>query len=295
MSSTDIPDQTGRTAIVTGGGSGIGRAAAAALAARGARVVLAVRDLDRGRAVAREIGGKAEARALDLASVASVREFAAGIGEPVDLLVNNAGTMTAALQHTADGFELQLGVNHLGHFALTNLLLDRITGRVVSVASSALRKAYIDFDDLHWERRRYKPFGAYGQSKLANLLFVAELQRRLASAGSQVIATAAHPGWAATGFTITTGNPIADITAAVSTRLFAQRPSAGARPTLLAATGDVPGASFAGPRVFGVRGSAAIGPWPAKADDAAVAARLWTVSEELTGTRFEVADGAAGQ
>jgi NAD(P)-dependent dehydrogenase (short-subunit alcohol dehydrogenase family) len=181
-SASDIPDQTGRTALVTGASSGIGRAAAA-LAARGAHVILAVRDLARGEAVAQTIGSGVEVRHLDLSSLASVRELAAGVEEPLDYLVNNAGMMSATRDLTSDGFESQLGFNHLGHFALTNLLLDRVTERVVTISSVAHKSAEIDFDDLQWERRRYDPFGAYGQSKLANLLFTAELQRLLASGG----------------------------------------------------------------------------------------------------------------
>ncbi|MCO1656261.1 oxidoreductase [Pseudonocardia humida] len=274
--SARIPDQTGRTAIITGGGSGIGRAAAAALAARGARVILAVRDQDKGRAAAAAMGGGAEVRPLDLASLASVREFARGVDEPVDLLINNAGAMTASLQRTADGFESQFGVNHLGHFALTNLLLDRVTARVVTVSSRAHRWAHIDFDDLGWHRRPYRPFAAYAQSKLANLLFTAELQRRLTAAGSPVIATAADPGWAATGFRIASGNRVLDTLSAIATRVLAHGPEAGALPTLLAAVGDVPGGSLAAPSRFGgVRGPATLVQRSAEAHDAGVAGRLW--------------------
>jgi NAD(P)-dependent dehydrogenase (short-subunit alcohol dehydrogenase family) len=284
--SAPVPDQSGRTAIITGGSSGIGYAAASVLAEHGARVLLAVRDMDRGRTAAAEIGGNAEARVLDLGSLASVREFADSVDEPVDLLINNAGTMTGALEHTVDGFERQFGVNYLGHFALTNLLLDRVTRRVVTISSSAHRGAHIDFDDLHWERRPYRPFGAYGESKLAGLLFVAELQRRLTEAGSSVIATAAHPGWASTGFQIATGKRVTDALAAISTRLFAQSARGGARPTLAAAVGDVPAGSFVGPSRFGVRGPATVIEPAKEAADAAVAARLWNVSEQLTQTRF---------
>ncbi|WP_344424097.1 oxidoreductase [Pseudonocardia ailaonensis] len=284
---SQVPDQTGRTVIVTGAGSGIGRAAAAALAARGARLVLAVRDQDKGRAAAASMTGQVEVRPLDLGSLASIRDFAAGVDGPVDVLVNNAGTMTDSLHHTADGFELQLGVNHLGPFALTNLLLDRITGRVVSVSSAAYRSAQIDFDDLQWERRPYAPFGAYGQSKLATLLFTTELQRRLNLAGSSVTATAAHPGWASTGFRITSGNRLLDTLAAAVTPLLAHGPEGGALPTLLAAVGDVPAGSLAGPSRFGgVRGPATAGGTSAAATDPDAAARLWDVSERLTGTRF---------
>ncbi|KRC31716.1 oxidoreductase [Oerskovia sp. Root22] len=286
-SPSQVPDQTGRTIVITGSTSGIGRAAATALAAKGARVVLAVRDVQKGRATAEAIGGAVEVRELDLASLASIQAFAAGLGGEVDVLVNNAGTMADSLQHTTDGFELQLGVNHLGHFALTNLLLDRITGRVVTVSSTAHRSAHIDFEDLQWARRVYKPFGAYGQSKLANLLFTAELQRRLVGVGSPVVATAAHPGWASTGFRITSGHKILDALAAMGTPLLAHGPDGGSLPTLLAAVGDVPGGSFVGPsRLGGVRGPAAVTKASVGAQDLDTAGQLWTVSENLTGTLF---------
>jgi NAD(P)-dependent dehydrogenase (short-subunit alcohol dehydrogenase family) len=289
-SASQIPDQTDRTIIITGANSGIGQAAAAALAAKGARVILAVRDPAKGRTAAAEIEGKVEVRPLDLASLASVRAFVGGVAGPVDVLVNNAGSMTDTLRHTADGFESQLGVNHLGHFALTNLLLDRITDRVVTVSSSTHRSAHIDFDDLQWERRTYNPFGAYGQSKLANLLFTAELQRRLTAVGSTVLSAAAHPGWASTGFRIASGNRLADAVMAISTPLLAHGPSGGALPTLLAAVGDVPGGSFAGPSRFGgVRGPATLVGRSAEANDPDVAKRLWEVSERLTETRFPLA------
>jgi NAD(P)-dependent dehydrogenase (short-subunit alcohol dehydrogenase family) len=283
---THIPDQAGRTAIITGGSSGIGKATAAALAAKGARVILAVRDQTRGRAAAAEVGGLAEARPLDLGSLASVREFARTVDGPIDYLINNAGSMTGTLRHTTDGFESQLGVNHLGHFALTNLLLNQITGRVITVSSANYRNAHIDFEDLQWERRPYRPFGAYGQTKLANLLFTRELQRRLNRAGSPILATAAHPGWAATGFTMTSGRRIVDHALALGTRLLAQGPDGGARPTLLAAVGDVPGASLSGPSRFGVRGPAALEELSGVALDDDTARKLWEVSERLTRTRF---------
>ncbi|WP_275005259.1 oxidoreductase [Promicromonospora iranensis] len=282
-----IPDQTGRTAVITGGGSGIGRATAAALVAKGARVILAVRDQERGRAAAAAMRGQVEVRPVDLASLASVRSFVRDVEGTVDLLINNAGTMADQLRLTADGFESQFGTNHLGHFALTNLLLDRITGRVVTVTSTAYRTARIDFDDLQWERRAYSPFGAYGQSKLANLLFTAELQRRLTAVGSPVLATAAHPGWASTGFRITSGNRLFDRVMAASTPVLAHGPEGGSLPTLMAAVGDVPGGSFAGPsRLGGVRGPATLIGRSSVVDDADVARRLWEVSERLTGTRF---------
>jgi NAD(P)-dependent dehydrogenase (short-subunit alcohol dehydrogenase family) len=278
-----IPDQAGRTAIITGGSSGIGRAIAEALAARGARVVIAARDQERADAVAAHLPGTAEGRRLDLSSLASIRDFAASIDEPVDLLINNAGTMSATRQCTEDGFERQFAVNHLGHFALTNLLLGRITGRVVSTSSNYHRRAHIDFDDLQWERRAYHAFEAYGQSKLAVLLFVTELQRRLAESGSPLLATAADPGWVASEFKISTGNKIQDTAYGVGTRLFAQNPHAGAQPTLLAAVGDVQGGAYAGPRWFGVRGPATLIARSAEAADTDTAKRLWDVCAELTG------------
>lgn len=294
-SPSQLPDQTGRTVVITGSTSGIGRAAAAALAAKGARVVLAVRDLEKGRATADALGGAVEVRVLDLASLGSIRDFAAGLDGVVDVLINNAGTMADSLQHTTDGFELQLGTNHLGHFALTNLLLDRIAERVVTVSSTAHRSAHIDFDDLHWARRAYKPFGAYGQSKLANLLFTAELQRRLVGVGSPVTATAAHPGWASTGFRIASGNRILDALAAASTPLLAHGPEGGSLPTLLAAVGDVPGGSLVGPsRLGGVRGPAAVVQASAGAQDLETAGRLWRVSEVLTATRFPLTSRSTG-
>ncbi|MFD4402485.1 oxidoreductase [Nocardia sp. NPDC058499] len=289
-SPSQIPDQTGRTVIVTGAGSGIGRAAAAALAAKGARLILAVRDQDKGRAAAAEMSGTVEVRPLDLSSLASVRQFADSIDSTVDVLINNAGTMTDSLQHTADGFELQFGVNHLAPFALTNLLVDRITDRIVSTSSTAYRTAQLDFDDMQWAQRPYKPFGAYGASKLSVLLFTAELQRRLNAVGSPVIATTAHPGWASTGFRITSGNRLLDTLSALFTPMLAQGPDGGALPTLLAAVGDIPGGSFVGPSRFGgIRGPATVGEISPVAEDPDSAARLWGVSEHFTGTRFPFA------
>ncbi|WP_354570656.1 oxidoreductase [Glaciihabitans sp. UYNi722] len=281
-----IPDQTGRTVIVTGGSSGIGRAAAAAFAKRGARVILAVRNQDQGRAAAADMPGAAESRPLDLGSLDSIRAFARGVEGPIDILINNAGTMTSTLKHTSDGFESQFGVNHLGHFALTNLLLGQITGRVVTTSSSLHRNAHIDFDDLQWKHRSYVPFGAYGQSKLASLLFSAELQRRLTAAGSHVIATAADPGWVSTGFIVTTGNRLRDAATLIGTKMLAQRPEAGVRPTLLAATGDVPADAFTAARLLGIRGAATLVARSDEANDPAIAKRLWEISEQLTKVTF---------
>jgi NAD(P)-dependent dehydrogenase (short-subunit alcohol dehydrogenase family) len=286
----------GRTAIVTGSNSGIGRAAAAALAAAGANVVLAVRATDKGEQAAATMSGRTEVRRLDLASLESVREFAAGWdGGEIDLLINNAGVMVPPLSRTAEGFELQFGTNHLGHFALTNLLLEQVSGRVVTVSSTAHRMGRIDFDDLNWERRSYRAWQAYGQSKLANMLFTAELQRRLTDAGSTVLAMAAHPGYAATNLQFHSGKKLQDWVSQVGNAVLGQSEEGGALPTLYAATADVPGNSFAGPGGFmEQRGAAKLVGRTGAAKDMDVARRLWEVSEELTGVRFGLSAAVTG-
>jgi NAD(P)-dependent dehydrogenase (short-subunit alcohol dehydrogenase family) len=283
----DLPDMTGASAIVTGANSGIGRAAAHALAGAGARIVLAVRDLDKGRAAAATMPGETEVRELDLSSLASVREFAAAWDGEIDLLINNAGVMVPPLTRTVDGFELQFGTNHLGHFALTNLLLEHVTGRVVTVSSTAHRFGRIDFDDLNWERKSYDAWRAYGQSKLANLLFTAELQGRLTAAGSDVLATAAHPGYAATNLQSHSQRRSLHLLMAIGNRLLAQDEHGGALPTLYAAVADIPGNSFAGPGGFlERRGAPKLVERSAAAQDVDAARCLWDVSEQLTGVRF---------
>jgi NAD(P)-dependent dehydrogenase (short-subunit alcohol dehydrogenase family) len=283
---------TGRSVIVTGANSGIGRAAASALVGAGARVILAVRSLEKGRAAAAAMPGETEVRQLDLASLDSVREFAAGWDGELDLLINNAGVMVPPLTRTAEGFELQFGTNHLGHFALTNLLLEHVSGRVVTVSSTGHRFGSIDFDDLEWERKPYKAWRAYGQSKLANLLFTSQLQRRLDAAGSPVLATAAHPGYAATNLQFHSGNRLMEVVSRAGNRLLAQDEDGGALPTLYAATAAIPGNSFAGPGGFmEQRGPAKLVGRSKAAQDGEVARRLWDVSEELTGARFPL--GAA--
>ena len=288
FSTADVPDIPDKRVIVTGANSGIGRAAAQALAAAGAQVTLAVRNLEKGHAAAAAIAGKTEVRALDLASLASVREFAAGWEGEIHLLINNAGVMIPPLSRSVDGFELQFGTNHLGHFALTNLLLPQVTGRVVTVSSSAHRVGRIVFEDLNWERRRYRRWAAYGQSKLANLLFASELQRRLTEAGSTVLSMAAHPGYAATNLQAHSGSGVWDFAMRrVGNPLFAQSESAGALPTLYAAFAEIPGGSFVGPGVQqGLRGSPRLVGRSRRARDETVARRLWDVSEQLTDTRF---------
>src|SRR6478735_2119378 len=234
--STDgLPSQAGRTVIITGATSGIGFAAAKVLVDKGARVVLAVRNQTKGADAVARLGGLAEVRQLDLADLSSVRAFADGWDGPVDLLINNAGVMAVPLSRTAEGFELQLGTNHLGHFALTNLLLPHLTDRVVSVSSNAHRMGHIDLTDLNWERRPYKQWPAYGQSKLANLLFVLELERRLTAARSHVRALAAHPGFARTNLQGHSGNAFADRATMMVTKVVGQSATQGAWPTLFAA------------------------------------------------------------
>ncbi len=287
FSAASIPDMTGKTVIVTGSNSGIGRAAAAALADHGARVVLAVRDTQKGDAAAAQMPGTTEVRRLDLASLDSVRAFAAEWEGPIDILINNAGIMIPPLSRTADGFELQFGTNHLGHFALTNLLLPEITGRVVNVSSSAHRMGAIDFADLNWEHKSYNAWRAYGQSKLSNLLFTAELQRRLIDAGSDVETNAAHPGYAATNLQSHSENRLMGAVMWVGNRVIAQDDRGGALPTLYAAVADIPANSFAGPGGFmESRGAPKLVGRSGAATDMDVARRLWDVSEELTGVSF---------
>ena len=284
---TDIPAQTGRTAVITGATSGLGLATARALAQAGARVVLAVRDVDRGAAVAAALPGQVEVRRLDLADLGSVRTFAGGWEGPLDVLVNNAGIMMVPAAETVDGFEMQFGTNHLGHFALTNLLLPHVTDRVVTVASTMHRAGTIVLDDLNWQRRPYSPERAYGQSKLANLLFTLELQRRLSEVGSRVRATAAHPGYSATNLQSRTGDPVRHALMALGNRVVATSPEEGAVPTLFAATADIPGNSYVGPsRFLESRGAPALVGRTVAASDPEMAKRLWTASAELTGTDF---------
>jgi NAD(P)-dependent dehydrogenase (short-subunit alcohol dehydrogenase family) len=275
--------------IVTGANSGIGRAAASALAGAGAHVVLAVRNTEKGEAAAATMPGSTEVRSLDLASLASIREFAAAWDGELHLLINNAGVMVPPLTRTADGFELQFGTNHLGHFALTGLLLEHVTGRVVTVSSTAHRFGSIDFEDLNWERKPYKAWRAYGQSKLANLLFTAELQRRLTQAGSPVLATAAHPGYAATNLQFHSQRRALDLINRIGNRVIAQDSDGGALPTLYAAVADIPGNSFAGPGGFmEQRGPAKLVGRTEAAQDMAVAGRLWEVSEQLTRVPYAI-------
>lgn len=292
----DIDDQRGRTAVVTGANAGLGFQTAAALAANRARVVLAVRNLDRGRdAVARIVAAYPKAQVslqqLDLTSLESIRAAAQRLRsdyDRIDLLINNAGVVYTPKLTTEDGFELHFGTNHLGHFALTGLLLDRLLpvvgSRVVTVSSLSHRlRAAIHFDDLQWERR-YSRFGAYAQSKLANLLFTHELQRRLI--GQHTIAVAAHPGFANTD--LARGRPAYVRAAAPLAARLLQKPGMGALPTLRAATDPaVLGGQFYGPAGFAQsRGHPKIVASNDLSHNAQLQQRLWAVSEELTGVTY---------
>src|SRR5262245_48602458 len=294
--SGDVPGQQGRLAVVTGANTGLGFETARVLAARGASVVLAVRDTGKGKAAAARIAGTAPGadvtvQPLDLASLESIRAAAAELRARhprIDLLVNNAGVMFTPQQATGDGFELQLGTNHLGPFALTGLLLPQLLpvpgSRVVTVSSLAHRlRARINFDDLHGERS-YSKVGAYSQSKLANLMFTYELQRRLSGAGTTT-AVAAHPGLANTELTRNSA-----AIAAFFTRVMSQKAAMGALPVLRAATDPgVLGGQYYGPGgFFGARGYPKLTESSGRSHDTAIQRRLWTVSEELTGVTFPV-------
>jgi NAD(P)-dependent dehydrogenase (short-subunit alcohol dehydrogenase family) len=304
----DVPDQKGRVAVVTGANTGLGFETAKGLAARGATVVLAVRNAAKGEAAADAVRRAASADAevtvqsLDLSSLDSVRAAAAelnGAHERIDLLVNNAGVMWTPLGRTADGFELQLGTNHLGHFALTGLLLDSLlaapAARVVTVSSVGHRiRAGINFDDLQWTKS-YDRVAAYGQAKLANLLFTYELQRRLTAIGATASALAAHPGVAATELA---RNSPAWIQA--SMRVFApllQTPAMGALPTLRAATDPAAtGGQYYGPGGLGeARGNPVVVASSAQSHDAALQARLWAVSEDLTDVHVAALESTAAE
>lgn len=293
---TDIPDQTGRTAVVTGANSGVGLATLEALAAAGAHVVLAVRDVNRGERAAATMRGSVEVRRLDLADLSSVRAFAADWQGDVDLLFNNAGVMNIPEATTKDGFEMQFGTNHLGHFALTNLLMPHITDRVVTLSSTAHRtpgSPRVHFDNLNLTGE-YDPMTAYSQSKLAGLLFTLELQRRLTEAGSPVRAMAAHPGWSATNLQSNDANLLRRLFLRLGNKFVAQDSRTGALNPLYAAVQDLPGGSFVGPDGRGeVRGTPSLVGRSAAASDPESARRLWAASEELTGITFPEPAAAA--
>ena len=279
----DLPSFSGRTVIVTGANSGLGEVTARELARVGAKVVLAVRNTAKGDAAAAGMTGAVEVRKLDLQDLASVRAFADGV-DGVDVLVNNAGIMAVPYAQTVDGFESQIGTNHLGHFALTNLLLPKVTDRVVTVSSFMHLMGYVSLKDLNWKSRPYSAWLAYGQSKLANLLFTSELQRRLVAAGSTVKSHSAHPGYSATNLQGHSGRKVGDALMSIGNKL-ATDADFGARQTLYAASQALPGNSFIGPR-FAMRGPTGTAIRSPLARDAKKAAALWELSEQLTDTKF---------
>jgi NAD(P)-dependent dehydrogenase (short-subunit alcohol dehydrogenase family) len=298
----DIPDQTGRTVVVTGANSGLGLRSAEALAAAGARVLLACRNEEKAAAALEAVKAKATGPApevvkLDLSSLASVEAAAARVDADVDrldVLLNNAGVMAVPKARTADGFEMQFGTNHLGHFALTGHLLGALlrapAPRVVNVSSNAHKFGSMHWDDLNWERHRYSRWGAYGQSKLSNLLFTSELQRRATAAGTTLTALAAHPGYASTNLTSgpATGNPFMRLATRISDRVMGQSDEMGALPQLYAATmPDATANDYWGPGGFQEQRGHPVRVGRSKAaqdDDSAM--RLWERSEELTGVTY---------
>ncbi|HEX9175509.1 oxidoreductase [Mycobacterium sp.] len=280
----DLPAFAGRTVIVTGANSGLGLVTARELARVGAHVVLAVRNTAKGDDAAAGIAGNVEVRKLDLQDLASVHEFADGV-TAVDVLVNNAGIMAVPYAVTKDGFESQIGTNHLGHFALTNLLLPKISDRVVTVSSVFHRIGRISLNDVNWKARPYRPWLAYAQSKLANLLFTSELQRRLDEVGSDVRALAAHPGYSSTNLQGHAGGGGSSRLLSLGDRLVATDADYGARQTLFAVAQDLPGNTYVGPR-FGYLGpTQPVGRSPL-ARRSSTAKALWELSEQLTGTKF---------
>jgi NAD(P)-dependent dehydrogenase (short-subunit alcohol dehydrogenase family) len=289
--SSELTDQSGKTVIVTGANSGLGEVTARELARVGAHVILACRNTEAGEKAAAGMSGNVEVRKLDLADLDSVRAFAAGISGPVDILINNAGVMAVPYRTTAQGFESQFGTNHLGHFALAGLLLDRLkesaNPRVTVLSSTAHRMGTINFDDLQSEQK-YERWKAYGQSKLANLIYAYEFARRAKAAGSPIVVTAAHPGYAATKLQGKTES-FMDRVMVVGNAMLAQSAEAGAWPTLYAATGDIPSGSYVGPNGFmQQRGKATVVGSTKASKDEAVAKRLWEVSEELTGVKYSL-------
>lgn len=300
----DIPSQAGKTFVVTGANSGIGYEAALQLAGKGAQVVLACRDQGKGRAAAAAISAAHPSAAvtvmeLDLADLQSIRRFADAVRAAYPALhglCNNAGVMAIPLRRTADGFEMQFGTNHLGHFALTGLLLERLLAtpgaRVVNVSSNAHKFGAMHWDDLQWERS-YRKWSAYGQSKLANLLFTYELQRRLTAAGAGLFSVACHPGYSATNLQAAgprmQGSSIAEAVMGLANSLLAQNAAMGALPTLYAAVApDVHGGDYIGPDGLGEQwGHPKKVQATAKARDPEAQGRLWEISEQATGVRYD--------
>lgn len=287
-----LPSFAGRTIVITGANAGLGEITARELLRVGGHVILAVRNTDKGHAAAARMTGSAtgpatgtaEVRQLDLQDLSSVRRFAEGV-DKVDVLINNAGIMATKHAVTVDGFEGQIGTNHLGHFALTNLLLPKLTDRVVTVSSLMHHFGYISLKDLNFQSRPYSAWLAYSQSKLANLLFTKELQRRLDGVPAALRALAAHPGWSHTNLQGNSGRKLGDAAVLAVDRIVSTDADFGARQTLYAVSQDLPGDTFVGPR-FGLYGRTqpTWRNWPAKR--AGTASALWELSERLTGTKF---------
>jgi len=299
----DIPNQSGRTILITGANSGLGYETTLALAGKQAQIVMACRNQEKGQQARAKIlqlvpDAKIELMSLDLESLAAIRDFAAAFKAKhtrLDLLINNAGVMAPPRRETKDGFESQIGTNHLGHFALTGLLLDLLIttpgSRIVTVSSVAHRTGRIKFDDLQ-RKQSYSRYGAYGQSKLANLLFAFELQRKLEAAGSKTLSLAAHPGYSDTNLQSNTAtatkSSLEGLFYNIGNSIMAQSSAMGVLPQLHAATApEVKGGQFYGPGFMGLRGYPKLEVANAPAYDKAVAARLWQVSSQLTGVNYE--------
>lgn len=275
--------------MVTGANGGLGEYVTSALAGKGAGVVMACRNTDKANRIADRIEGDVAVAPLDLGDLSSVRAFADEV-QPFDVLINNAGVMNTPFRHTVDGFETQFGVNHLGHFALTGLLLDRISNRVVTVSSVAHRQANtLHVADLNYENRSYVPSAAYGQAKLANLMFARELQRRLEAADSPLKSYAVHPGVSSTEL-FTHSETVMDRVAKPATKIIGHHPSKAALSTLYAATvPDADPRKYWGPtRFFGVRGPVGESPSTKLSKNSELAQQLWTESEKMTGVIYSV-------
>lgn len=281
--SDDLRDQSGRVVVITGASSGIGLVTANKLIEKGATLIAAVRNVAKARAV---LNPKAQIQELDLADLDSVKRFANNLNRSIDVLVNNAGVMAIPLSRTAQGFEMQIGTNHFGHFALTGLLLDKIQDRVITVSSTAHKMGRMRFADINWNKT-YKPWLAYGQSKLANLLFTAELDKRLSDSGSKVKAIAVHPGYSNTALQGKSEKKTQDFFMKLANKYLAQSDLQGAWPTLYAISEDVTGNSFVGPDGFAeIKGYPKLVGRTKAAQNMKDANTLWEISEKLTGIKY---------
>ena len=281
--SDDLRDQSGRVVVITGASSGIGLVTANKLIEKGATLIAAVRNVAKARAV---LNPKAQIQELDLADLDSVKRFANNLNLSIDVLVNNAGVMAIPLSRTAQGFEMQIGTNHFGHFALTGLLLDKIQDRVITVSSTAHKMGRMRFADINWNKT-YKPWLAYGQSKLANLLFTAELDKRLSDSGSKVKAIAVHPGYSNTALQGKSEKKTQDFFMKLANKYLAQSDLQGAWPTLYAISEDVTGNSFVGPDGFAeIKGYPKLVGRTKAAQNMKDANTLWEISEKLTGIKY---------